>query len=109
MKRHILNAKEIQFIRWGQRWNGKFNALFASLFVFTVVLPALLLFMTKVPELGQAFEDAKFYTFTVALGWLITVLNERWVRIVNKLIQLDDYSPAMPPDKVFFQREKSVV
>jgi hypothetical protein len=41
------------------------------------------------PELKQVFKDAKFYTFAVTLGWLITFLNERWLRIVNKLIQLD--------------------
>jgi hypothetical protein len=84
-----LNQKEIRFIRDGQRWNGKFEMLFTALFLFTVLLPVILIMTMDLPELKQVFKDAKFYTFAVTLGWLITFLNERWLRIVNKLIQLD--------------------
>jgi hypothetical protein len=89
MGQGILRHKEIKFIRGCQQWNGKFEAIFATLLIFTVILPTILLMTMDLPQLRLLFEDARLYSFAVSLGWLITFVNQRWVRIVNKLIQLD--------------------
>jgi len=91
MGQNLLTQKEIKFIRGCQNWNGKFETLFAALFILTIILPAALVMTMDLPQLQAVFDDARFYTFTVALGWLITFLNERWMRIVNKLIKLDAF------------------
>jgi hypothetical protein len=89
MGESLLTQKEIRFIRSCQKWNGKFETVFAVLFIFTIILPAVVMLKMEIPNLDQLFEDARFYSFAVSLGWLVTLLNERWMRIVNKLIKLD--------------------
>jgi hypothetical protein len=91
MGQNLLNTKEIKFIRSCQKWNGKFETLFAALFVLTILLPLILMMTMDLPGLQSVFANARMYTFSVCLGWLVTFLNERWIRIVNKLIKLDAF------------------
>ena len=89
MGKNSLTKNEIEFIRGCQKWNSKFATVFAALFLFTVILPFIIAVTTDISAIEQVFDNAKYYSFAVALGWLITVINERWIRIVNKLIKLD--------------------
>jgi hypothetical protein len=91
MAQNTLTQKEIKFIRSCQRWNPKFETLFAALFIFTIILPVILMMTMYLPELKQVFIEARYYSFAVSLGWLIMFLNQRWLRIVNKLIKLDAF------------------
>ena len=86
MAQDFLTQKELRFVKGCLRCNRKFETLFSFLFIFTVILPVLLAMTVDNSGLRQVLGDASYYFFAVSLGWLVVFLNERWLRIINKLI-----------------------
>jgi hypothetical protein len=108
MERHLLTQKEIKFIRGCQRWNRKFETIFAALFIFTIILPVIIMMKMDLPGLRETFDEARFYSFAVSLGWLVTFLNERWLRIVDKLIRLDGFDAPLEKRHLYAQKHEPV-
>jgi hypothetical protein len=87
MAKDLLTQKEIAFVENGNKWNIRFEVAFLVLWVASVIIPFFLMTCLKLPVLEKVFDEEGFYSSALLLGLLVTIINQRWIRIVRKLME----------------------